>query len=146
MLILIGQLWVFVCMQLLLTLTGVLENIAEILVWFSSSQCTHTQFSVVQIETFAMQTSSLFKMSLGAVAKASLLCQLQSWLNRLLRSCLKCGFCLEAQSTPWLAAPTRSSSWHKRCTCEGPVQRLTRELCREKEQVTSVQMSLPRWN
>lgn len=36
-----------------------------------------------------MQASFLLKMALGAVATASLLCQLQSWLCRLLRSCLK---------------------------------------------------------
>lgn len=89
MLILIGQLWAFMCTQLLPTLTGVLQNTMEILVWFSSNQCTHMQFSVVQIETLAMQTSFLIKMASGAVAKASLFCQLQSWLYRLLRSCLR---------------------------------------------------------
>lgn len=58
--------------------------------WFGSAAAsTHTEFSVVQIETLAMQTSSLFKVASGAVAEASLLCQLQSWLSRLLRSCLK---------------------------------------------------------
>lgn len=59
--------------------------------WFGSAAAgVHTySFLLYRLETLAVQTSSLFRMASGAVAKASLLCQLQSWLYRLLRSRLK---------------------------------------------------------
>lgn len=84
-----------------------------------------------------MQTSSLFKKALGAVAKARLLCQLQSWLCRLLRSCSK-----NVGSGSRHKAPPNSGL--ERTPAADTKGALVKGQCVEKEWGTSVQIPLPR--